>query len=114
MDIPLYRGDSVVIPFVFKKNGVVQSLSGYAITFSVKLNINDVTYLFQKTIGTGVMVTDSPNGAFTVTILATDTKDIVMNGRLLVLPWDVELSLDSANVHSSVGTLTLTSDVTRS
>jgi hypothetical protein len=57
---------------------LVASLAGSTIKCIAKAKPSDLdsAKLFEITVGTGITITDSPNGAFTVSIAASNTNDL--------------------------------------
>lgn len=69
---PVYIGEDVTITYlVTDRNGNVQDITGWAITFSV-LNAPQGTVQFSKTVGSGIVLSAPTAGVATITLTAAN------------------------------------------
>jgi len=72
------RGDTNLYDLTAKQaSGAALNLTGVSLWFTIKRNAWEADPgVVQKTVGSGINVTDAVNGLFTVTLDPNDTKDI--------------------------------------
>lgn len=105
MQIRFFKGDNLVAPFEFQKNGVAESVVGATITLVAKKRIQDLPLISL----TGTIIDDgSPSlkGKFNVAFLPADTNSIEIDGRHLELICIITVTIVST-VHTTEGTLWL-------
>lgn len=101
----VYQGDTLLIDMTVRDNaGAPKSLVGATIKYAVgyKPGIGQPS-IFQKTVGSGIAITDAANGAFTITVAAADTQ--ALKGAAYYHECEVT---DAAGVKHTVMTGTLT------
>jgi len=111
--LEMSRGDSRRWNFAATQNGAVYSLAGASLWFTAKKRITelDAVAVFQKTLGTGITVTDAANGLGYIELSPSDTSG------LSAAKWNLEFDLqcrDSAGKIYTLafGKLTVYPDVT--
>lgn len=116
--LSMYRGDTKKLDFTITDPGQVGSpavnLTGKTLKFTLKRSVGDtdVNAITQKTIGSGIVVTNAAAGQCRVTLSPADTAGLT-DTRKVILQWDLQLT-DGAEVTTvAAGQLTLTPDVTR-
>lgn len=112
-DFTIYRGDTIVLNIAVTAGGVVYSLVGCNMWFTAKWAFKDldVAAVFQKTIGSGIVLTSPANGLATITILPADTA-ILPNSKVLLL-YDCQVKDASGKIYTvSYGNLIFLPDVT--
>lgn len=102
----LVRGDTLRFSFSISDiNGDPDSITGAK--FTCKKNIDDDTYLFQKTLNSGITLIES--GKYTVRISPSDTKDLPIQKYY----YDLEIIIDNDIYTLLIGQIDLIPDVTR-
>lgn len=71
--VSFYIGEDGVIEFQLLP---VEDITAWALQFTVRAVAGVGPNLFQYTIGSGITITDGPNGRFTVTIASADTSGL--------------------------------------
>jgi len=107
MNFSMIQGDSLDIFFVFRKNGVPMSLDGFSISFVCKLFFQDVSNVFLKEIGSGIVVTDVAGGLFTVSIYPEDTQSLVIPHSNVNTVVAVNVKKGLYISHTTTGVLTV-------
>jgi hypothetical protein len=75
-DIEMFQAEAKVIEVtVVDANGAAVNISG-ASTIKWVAGKAKETPVIQKSLGSGVTITDGPAGEFSVTLVAADTKDV--------------------------------------
>lgn len=78
--IKAVRGDTITLDFTVKRpaGGAAVDLTGATFTFTAKKKLSDAdaAALFQKTLGSGVSVTNAANGQGRVTVAPADTTSL--------------------------------------
>jgi hypothetical protein len=113
-DFTLSRGDTVDLAVVVTASGSAYSLVGCSIWFTAKssYSLADTGAQFQKTIGSGITVTNAALGRFSVRISPADTSSLGNSKTLLV--YDCQVKDASGNIYTiASGNLIILPDVTR-
>ncbi len=114
-DFTITRGDTIGLNVAVSAGGTVYPLVGVKMWFTAKNSYNDPdsSAVFQKTIGSGIVITNTTLGLATVTIDPTDTYGLPSSKTLLV--YDLQVEDASGNVYTvASGNLIVLPDVTRS
>lgn len=115
MRLVMYRGDSPTFFLEAKQsNGDPLDISTGLLFFTAKKHArySDEDAVFQKTIGSGIVVTNGANGEFDVTLDAVDTSSLYAPAMLV---WDVQWVSTGGKAFTLLdGTLLIKPDVTRS
>lgn len=109
MDFEFPRGDTKLFKFQIKdKNGEVLTLSPTdELYFTVKRDPYSSAALFQKTVGSGIVLGD--DDFYYVTISPTDTNSLDYGSY----GYDIEVKTSSGIVKTlTIGTITLTEEYT--
>lgn len=113
-DLSAKRGDTIALSIAAKKaDGTAQSLVGKLLTFTAKDRLGDADPgVFQKAIGSGIVVDNAAGGLATVTILPADTSGFTGPRTLL---WDVQMTDQATGDKKTLdeGRLYVRPDVTR-
>ena len=114
-DQHIYRGDTIIIEAAINQGGEPINITGYSIWFTAKPNIanNDGTSgVVQKTLVSGIAVTDAPTGRIRITIAPADTAQI---SQTTTYECDVQVKSPSGEVTTAArGTMKVELDVTQS
>jgi hypothetical protein len=108
-EVPVKRGDTVVLNFAITDEGVAADLTGISARFTVKRFIADADPgLVQKTIGAGITITDVLGGLLEVELEPADTDYADEN-----LLWDLQITTAGGqNFTVAEGVLQFSQDVT--
>lgn len=104
-DISMTRGDTLAFSIEIDDLGS-QTLD--KIYFSCKKDLDDETYVFQKTLGDGI--TRLANNKFNIKLSSEDTDNVELGGYF----YDVQIELGGSVLTILKGKLEITFDVTRS
>ena len=114
-DLTMTRGDTFVWDgAVTTAAGTVQDITGCTLWMTAKYSKSDLdsAAVFQKKIGTGIVVAAPTGGTYVVTVDPTDTSGLT---RTAALYYDVQIKDGASKVVTiASGTLTVTTDVTLS
>lgn len=109
MNITMPRGDIRVIPFkVSDSSGVASEIPFTEIYFTVKKGYNDKQYIFQKRLSNGTIEPCEEPGTYQFIIEAADTDNLQIRSYVC----DIELVYGEELKETTVGTFTLTNEVT--
>jgi hypothetical protein len=115
MNLTMVRGDTPTFDIAVKKpDGTPLSLAGAQMWFTAKKSTmdTDLAAVFQKTIGSGITVTDATAGLAEVTLAAADTSALPSR---IILEYDVQVKDVIGGVYTIArGWLTVSGDITRS
>lgn len=101
-DIEFVRGDTM--KFIVEIKDISGTVS--AVSFSCRVNATDSTYVFQKTLSSGIV--SSGDGKYTVTVSPSDTASKAAG----LYDYDLQFTI-SGNVYTPlIGKLRLLQDVT--
>lgn len=92
-DLAMYRGDDRVFAMTATLNGAPLNITGATIKFTARRDPGSAAVISKVTGGSGVAITDGPNGEFTVTIASADTASFTVDEAFI---WDVEISIGGA------------------
>jgi hypothetical protein len=111
----IFRGDTIIFDAAISQEGIALSLTGYSIWFTAKPNIanNDVASgVIQKTIGSGIVITDAAKGLIRITIAPADTSQITAD---TTYQCDIQIKNTATGEVSTVarGTMKVELDVTQ-
>lgn len=114
IDLEINRGDDEKLDIAFKNpaGGVLDVTGHQGIWFTAKHSSLDLDAdaVIQKTVGTGIVVTNAPQGLATVSIDDTDTVDV----EPTTLVWDAQIKDAAGEIRTAAsGTLKIRADVTR-
>ena len=110
----LFRGDTIILDMAIAQAGEALNLTGYAITFTAKKDIKDsdgAVTTIQKTLGSGIVVTDAADGKIRITLASADTEDFPDVDTTYIC--DVQVKKDGIVSTVAKGTMTVTPDVTK-
>jgi hypothetical protein len=110
-DLDINAGETTALALTLKdENGDPIDLTTCTrLELAAKRNVDDTEYLFRKTLGGGVVITDAAGGLATVTIAAADTLDLDDGAY----PYDVQLVLSTGRFRALRGDLNVDSAVNR-
>lgn len=91
-DLAMYRGDDRTFAMTATLNGAPLNITGATIKFTARRDPGSAAVISKQT-GSGITITDGPNGAFSVTIAAADTSGFTVDEGLI---WDVEITIGGA------------------
>jgi len=85
--VDYHQGDDLVFHVAtVLRDGSVQDLTGVvAITFTIVKTVNDSTNQLELSLGSGITVTDAPNGKFDITITPSDTANIIPEEYIFIV-----------------------------
>jgi hypothetical protein len=113
-DLTVKRGDTITLAIAAKKaDGTAQSLVGKTLIFTAKDRLSDADPgVFQKAIGSGIVVDNAAGGLATVTIAPADTSGFTGPRTLL---WDIQMTDQATSDKKTLdeGKLYVRPDVTR-
>lgn len=109
--IEMFRGDTAQINAAVKTGTTVFDLTGATVKFTARQSIVDSAVLFQKTIGSGITITNAVQGTLTVEIAPADTASLTDESSMLV--WDIEVTRGGQVFTVAHGDLRVSLDVTR-
>lgn len=113
MNLTMTRGDSRTLSGSVTLSGDPYDLAGCSIWFTAKYRYTDAdaSAVFQKTIGSGITVTNPTQGLITITIDPADTALIAKVKTVLV--FDIQIQTSGGSKWSAAsGNLVITPDVT--
>ena len=102
-DIEVVRGDDRKFTVVYKDRG---NITGATIKYTVKDRVGG-TQQFQRTVGTGITITDGPNGVFDVELVPANTSGMTA-GEFV---HDIEVTLGGKVDTVILGLFILVGDV---
>lgn len=106
---PLVRGDTEVINLTIKNgDGTTRNITSDTIKFTIKKNKNDSVPVLQKSVGSGIVKTNSLGGLADVTISPADLTSLSKEQTLYA---DVEVTDSSGKVATTLHTLNFVLDV---
>lgn len=85
--IRMFQGDTDSWVFTDIRDGAPYNLTGATISFTAKRKNNEGSNVFQKTVGSGIVITTPASGIFTVTLSAGDTSSLAK--RTHILDYDI-------------------------
>lgn len=114
MNLKMYRGDTAQFRVTaLDIDGNPLDITGASAWFTAKRTTQDgdVDAVFQKTVGTGITITDAPNGVMLVQLAEADTNTLT---KKEILEYDLQIKDTSDGVYTVArGALTVEADVTR-
>lgn len=111
VDLTVIRGDTAVYRCTVTIDGVPADLTGHSIFFTLKpsLTTTDANKTFQKSIGSGVTVTNAAAGEFEVKLLAADLKPLTPGKTYY---WDIQIIQPDGSVNTPlIGNFFVSPDV---
>lgn len=114
-NLNMVRGSTLSFDFSVTNTatGLAENLTGGTLKFTAKWDFTDVdgSAVFQKTIGSGITVTNAAGGLANVTIAASDTTSLP--ATIVNLNYDLKYTDASSNVWPILyGLLTIVPNVT--
>jgi hypothetical protein len=111
VNLTMRRGDTVKLNITVTRGGSAVDLTGASIWFTVKNAVTDADPgVFQKTVGSGIVVTNAAAGQAQITIANADTSAIVGSRTLL---YDIQVKEAGGDITTVAnGTITVSPDVT--
>jgi hypothetical protein len=112
-NITMSRGDRLDLTLRVTLSKSPYDLTGCSLWFTAKQSYvdADAAAIIQKTVGSGITVTDAQKGIAAIVVLPADTEDL--DGAKVNLYWDVQLETASGDVWTIVkGNLIINPDVT--
>jgi hypothetical protein len=108
-DFAMWSGDTKNVRItVYDENDAVFNISGCTIRWRLMRSKMASASLVTKATGSGIVITDGPNGLFTVTLAPTDTASL-NHGRYY---HEAEVVDGSGNVATvTVGEITINRDI---
>jgi hypothetical protein len=107
------RGNNVTLSGTATLSGDPYELGGCLLWFTAKYRYTDADLdaVFQKSIGSGITITNPTQGLFTVAILPADTLAVAKARTVLV--WDLQVQDGSGKVYTlNSGSIVINPDVT--
>lgn len=100
--ISFVRGDTAVYSGAALTDGAPASLVGCTLFFTVKpsFSANDAEKVFQKTVGSGISVTNAAGGLFSVNISPADTRGM---GAGKIYVWEVRIKQPDGTISTPEG-----------
>lgn len=113
IDLEMYRGNTKAFNLSFARGGTPINLTGATITFSLKELLSDLTYVLQKTLAGGGIVSAAPTtGQAQLQFGPNDTKALYAPKNFV---YDVELvEANGTTTTFFTGVFSLLADVTTS
>ena len=115
MNLEAKRGDLETYTLTLKDAaGAALDLTGASLWFTVKRGISDAdaSAVFQKTLGTGIVVAAPLTGVAVITVLAANTA--ALGDAAVTLLYDVQVKLADGSTKTPLsGEFRVTPDVTR-
>jgi len=105
-NISMFRGEDKVLQVTLDP---VVNITGWALTFTLRLTTGEATALIEKTVGAGIVITGGATGVFQVTLADTDTIGF-QPGKYV---FDCKRTDAGSETILVYGTLTLLAEVTR-
>jgi len=115
-NISMQRGDTkkIVVQLLDENGAPLPTAQVSAMFFTVKNKRGDadVSAIISKSLGSGIVITNTLTGMITVTISPSDTSSLTEGKR--GLPWDVQIIKVNGEVYTVLnGLLNIAADVTR-
>jgi hypothetical protein len=112
----IFRGDTIIFDAAISQGGVALPLTGYLIWFTAKPNssqTDSASGVIQKTLTSGIVVTDANKGLIRITISPADTAGINAD---TTYQCDVQIKKTATGEISTVGkgTMKVELDITQS
>jgi hypothetical protein len=97
--LEMVRGDTKQFEATCYLDDVVTPITGFLFYFTVKRRRTDdlVDQVFQKTIGSGITITDGPNGELLIQLLVSDTDDEIITERIGFVDYFYDLKLKNGS-----------------
>jgi hypothetical protein len=118
LQLTMSRGDTMLWDTIVQQSGAPVNLAGALLWFTAKRRLSDTDAQAVLRLGspgtglTGITITDSPNGAITVTVPAGATD--ALPDFTVTLYWDLQYRSAGGRVATAnSGTLLVSPDVTR-
>lgn len=112
-DLDAVRGDTNKYDVTVTRDGAALDLTGATLKFTVKRSLDDADAdaVFQKAIGTGIVVDDVAGGLATLTVAPADTSALPAPRSF---HYDLQLTESDGRVTTvAIGSLRLSADVER-
>jgi len=95
----MYRGDDkkYELEVTDKQTGEPVAINGCTFKFTWKINKSDANYVLQKTVGSGIELTDPDNGVAEITIDAADTSSLTKKTEYY---FDIEITKTDTKVET--------------
>jgi len=109
------RGDTVQFSGTITQGGTALDITGASLWFTAKNQYvdDDVSAIFQKTIGDGITVVNAAQGLITILLSPSDTTGLSKVKTILV--YDLQLKDTNSKIYSiASGNLVVEPDVTNS
>ncbi len=103
-NISFYKGEDVVLTVSMTPT---TAISGWTLQFTMRTQYGDPTALVTKTNGSGIAITDSVNGVFTVSLASADTAGLDLRAYV----YDIQRIDSGARTVLTIGNLTLLPEV---
>lgn len=101
-DISFHRGEDVTLRVTVSD----QDITGWSLAFAIARGYGE-NAVVEKTTGTGITITDGPNGIFEVTIADADTDNLPTGGYV----WEAKRMDDGQEAVLAYGNLNLKPNV---
>lgn len=114
-ELTMFRGDAKAWGFTITDPDdpdLPVDITSASVTFTAKRKASDDDddAIVQKSVGSGVTITDGPNGRCSVQLQESDTDDLTVP---LTLRWDLEIEGSDGKQTVAAGTLRVMVDITR-
>lgn len=109
LEVP--RGDNITWKGIAKsiKDGSLVNITGATFKFTIKENLSDDSFVFQKTSSDGISISDAGNGEFLFSLVPSDTNSLVVKKY----EYDIEMTLSGKIQTIALGGLEVVEEATR-
>ena len=112
-NLEMVRGDSLILRLEVSREGQPEDITGAQIWMTAKKLLTDADPgVFQKTVGSGVVIDDPTQGKAKITISPADTAALVATGEKETLFYDVQVKYAGNTFTVKSGKLIVKKDVT--
>lgn len=99
-NISVYRGEDIVLEHLMQP---VVDITGWALIFTVRKELDELPIVIQKTTGGGgIVIVDGPAGRDDITLLSADTAELDVGDYLF------DIQRDDVGAHRELTTGTFT------
>jgi hypothetical protein len=108
--LTMFRGKTVVFDFSVTLCGNPVDLTGAGLWFTAKTSPGASSVVFQKTVGQGITLTDTPGGTGVIELVPGDTQGL--GARTVRLYFDLEVEISASVYTVAAGRLVVEPDLT--
>ncbi len=113
VNLAMYRGDTALFPFAVSDSAGAYNIAGASFWFTAKRTPCDIdaSAVFQKTLASGITITNPAAGLGQVELAESDTSGLPCSRTVLF--YDLQMKTTTSKVYTlASGTLTVNPDVT--